>query len=100
MIRVQTMRLPQLGLQALALTLSCLLFGAFLGTTGANAASNPLAHFKKIIFGCHSDDLAGFESFARRAKQSGATHIVLTGEDLPWAAWQLDTPGDRSEEHT
>lgn|ERR1017187_3874948 len=94
MIRVQTMRLPQLGLQALALTLSCLLFGAFLGTTGANAASNPLAHFKKIIFGCHSDDLAGFESFARRAKQSGATHIVLTGEDLPWAAWQLDTPGD------
>jgi hypothetical protein len=66
----------------------------FLSTTGASAAANPLAHFQRIIFGWHSDNLAGFESFARRAKQSGATHIVLTGEDLPWANWQLDTPGD------
>jgi hypothetical protein len=79
---------------ALTLTLPCLLFGVFLGTTGASAAANPLAHFTKIIFGRHSDDLADFEAFARRAKQSGATHIVLTGEDLPWAMWQLDTPGD------
>jgi hypothetical protein len=85
---------PPLRPHALALTLPCLLFGAFLGTTGARAAANPLAHFKKIVFGCHSESLADFEAFARRAKQSGATHIVLTGEDLPWATWQLDTPGD------
>ena len=39
-------------------------------------------------------NLADFESFARRAKRSGATHIVITAEDLPWAAWQMDTPGD------
>ena len=60
----------------------------------AMAADNPLSHFTSVIFGCHSETLADFESFARRAKQSGATHIVLTGEDLPWASWQLDTPGD------
>ena len=94
MRRVQTMPHPPLRPHALALTLPCLLFGAFLGTTGARAAANPLAHFKKIVFGCHSESLADFEAFARRAKQSGATHIVLTGEDLPWATWQLDTPGD------
>jgi len=88
------MRLPQLVTHALALMLACLLLGAFLGTAGASAAPNPLAHFKKIIFGCHSENLADFEAFARRAKLSGATHIVLTGEDLPWATWQLDTPGD------
>ncbi len=88
------MRQLPLRAHALALTLPCLLFGVFLGTTGARAAANPLAHFTKIIFGRHSDDLADFEAFARRAKQSGATHIVLTGEDLPWAKWQLDTAGD------
>jgi len=82
------MRQPPLRAHAFALTLLCL------GTAGASAAANPLAHFKKIVFGCHSDNLADFEAFARRAKQSGATHIVLTGEDLPWAMWQLDTPGD------
>ena len=74
--------------------LACLLFGAFPAASGARAAANPLAHFNSVIFGCHSDNLADFETFARRAKQSGATHIVLTAEDLPWAAWQLDTPGD------
>jgi hypothetical protein len=52
------------------------------------------AGFQKIVFGCPSDSLAGFETFARRAQQSGATHIVLTAEDLPWARWQYDTPGD------
>ena len=33
-------------------------------------------------------------AFARRARQSGATHVVITAEDLPWAMWQMDTPGD------
>jgi hypothetical protein len=86
------MRQPQF--RAYSAAFACLLLGSFLAATGARAAGNPLAHFKSVIFGCHSDNLADFETFARRAKQSGATHIVLTAEDLPWAAWQLDTPGD------
>lgn len=48
---------------------------------------------KKIIFsGVHSD-LADFESFARRAKQSGATHIRVS-DGLPWSYWEYDQPGD------
>jgi hypothetical protein len=50
--------------------------------------------FRTVIFGRYSDSLQSFEAFARRAKQSGATHIVITAEDLPWALWMLDTPGD------
>ena len=72
----------------------CLLFCVFLALAGTSVAANPPGHFKSIVFGCHAETLADFESFARRAKQSGATHIVLTAEDLPWASWQLDTPGD------
>ncbi|MBL8217332.1 MAG: hypothetical protein JNK87_41815 [Bryobacterales bacterium] len=60
----------------------------------ASQASGPLAQFRTRIFGSHAENLSSFETFARRAKQSGATHIVLTAEDLPWAYWQLDTPGD------
>ena len=58
------------------------------------AAAAPNSRFKTVIFGRHSESLAAFETFAKRAKQSGATHIVLTAEDLPWAMWQMDTPGD------
>lgn len=57
-------------------------------------AATPPAEFRKVVFGCHAATLADFEAFAKRAKQSGATHIVLTAEDLPWARWQYDTPGD------
>ncbi|REE02017.1 hypothetical protein [Marinoscillum furvescens] len=49
---------------------------------------------QKVIFGCYAEDLEAFEAFATRARESGATHIVLTAEDLPWARWQYDTPGD------
>ena len=66
---------------------------ALLTAAGTTIAANP-GHFKSVIFGCHAGSLEEFESFATRAKQSGATHIVLTAEDLPWATWQLDTPGD------
>jgi hypothetical protein len=86
------MRLPRF--RTYSAVFACLLFGRFEAASRASAAGNPLAHFKTIVFGCHSENLADFEAFARRAKQSGATHIVLTAEDLPWAAWQLDTPGD------
>lgn len=57
----------------------------------AAAAAPP---FRTVIFGRYSDSIQSFEAFARRAKQSGATHIVITAEDLPWALWMLDTPGD------
>jgi len=60
----------------------------------APAAEAAPGRFKTVIFGRYSDSLASFEDFARRAKQSGATHIVITAEDLPWAMWQMDTPGD------
>jgi hypothetical protein len=60
----------------------------------ARGAEPALGQFRTRIFGCHAENLAAFETFAKRAKQSGATHIVLTAEDLPWAYWQLDTPGD------
>ncbi|MEW5974271.1 MAG: hypothetical protein AB1898_00560 [Acidobacteriota bacterium] len=50
--------------------------------------------FRKIVFGRYSASLQEFEAFVRRAKQSGATHVVLTAEDIPWANWQFDTPGD------
>lgn len=50
--------------------------------------------FRTVIFGRYSDSISSFEAFARRAKQSGATHVVITAEDLPWALWMLDTPGD------
>lgn len=72
----------------------CLLLGMLLAVAGTSVAAKLPAHFRSIIFGCHSENLADFESFAHRAKQSGATHIVLTAEDLPWATWQMDTPGD------
>jgi hypothetical protein len=64
-----------------------------LAMTGTSAAANPPG-LKSIIFGCHTDNLADFEGFASRAKQSGATHIVLTAGDLPWATWRLDSPSD------
>ncbi|MDZ7638820.1 MAG: hypothetical protein U5J83_11325 [Bryobacterales bacterium] len=49
---------------------------------------------KTVIFGRYSASLPSFEAFAQRAKLSGATHVVITAEDLPWAMWQMDTPGD------
>lgn len=58
------------------------------------AAQAPSGRFRKVVFGSPSADLADFEAFAARAKRSGATHINITAEDLPWARWQYDTPGD------
>lgn len=76
------------------LIIPALLLLASLLPLRASQASGPLTQFRTRIFGSHAENLTSFETFARRAKQSGATHIVLTAEDLPWAYWQLDTPGD------
>lgn len=70
--------------------LSAILFFLFI----ASSAHAVNARFKTVVFGRYSDSIASFEAFARQAKQSGATHIVITAEDLPWAMWQMDTPGD------
>lgn len=67
---------------------------ACLTISGALPAVAAGGKFKTVIFGRHSESLASFESFAQRARQSGATHVVITAEDLPWAMWQMDTPGD------
>jgi len=37
--------------------------------------------------------LGEFERYAARAKQVGATHVVITN-DIPPGLWQFDTPGD------
>ena len=87
------MRHPQFGSRPPMTWISRLLL-AVLTVAGTIVAANPPGHFKSVILGCRAGSLAEFESFASRAKQAGATHIVLTAEDLPWATWQLDTPGD------
>ncbi len=78
---------PLLNLHA-----ACVLCGTMLAAIPA--AGSAKSSFKTVIFGRYSDSLASFESFAKQAKQSGATHVVITAEDLPWAMWQMDTPGD------
>ncbi len=50
--------------------------------------------FEKVVFGCYAKDIADFEDFVKRAKQSGATHINLSNEDLPFSKWEYDTEGD------
>ncbi|OAM89746.1 hypothetical protein OH491_18160 [Termitidicoccus mucosus] len=57
--------------------------------------SGPLypAGYKKVIFSSTYTDLADFEQFAARAKQSGATHIGVSS-DLPKSFWEYDHPGD------
>lgn len=52
------------------------------------------ARYRTVVFGCYSETFAAFETFARRAREAGATHIVLTAEDLPRAMWPMDRPGD------
>lgn len=55
----------------------------------ASAAGAP----PKIIAGGSFTDLADFEKFAARAKQSGVTHIRIS-DSLPWSRWQYDDPDD------
>ena len=57
-----------------------LLAGILLAVAGTGAAPQLPGHFKSVILGCHSENLADFEGFARRAKQSGATHIPHFGD--------------------
>jgi hypothetical protein len=40
-----------------------------------------------------ANGLEAFEPNAARAKQLGATHVVIT-EDIPPALWEMDAPGD------
>ena len=43
---------------------------------------------------CRADaDIEAFERNAARARQLGATHVVIT-EDIPPALWEMDVPGD------
>jgi len=59
-----------------------------------NHAAKPEHIFSRcsqIVFGCYTEDLDRFRSFAERAKDLGATHITITAEDLPIAYEVLGT---------
>jgi hypothetical protein len=70
-------------------TASAIMAFAYAGVSAA-----PASGFTKVVFASPTADLADFERFAVRAKESGATHITITAEDLPWSFWQYDTPDD------
>lgn len=59
----------------------------------ATAWAAGAAEFQKVIAGGSYADLADFERFATRAKQSGVTHVRIT-DSLPWSSWQYDDPND------
>lgn len=73
-----------------SLSIRCALVA--LAVCGA-ALTGSAAEFKKIIAGGSYIDLADFERFAARAKQSGVTHVRIT-DSLPWSSWQYDDPND------
>lgn len=50
--------------------------------------------FDKIVFGCYAKDIKDFEEFVKWAKKSGATHINLSNEDLPFSKWEYDVEND------
>jgi len=50
--------------------------------------------FERIVFGCYTRDIKDFEDFVKRAKKSGATHINLSNEDLPFSKWEYDVEND------
>lgn len=60
---------------------------------GCLALATSAADRQKIIAGGSFTDLADFERFATRAKQSGVTHVRIT-DSLPWSTWQYDDPDD------
>ena len=59
----------------------------------AFAAMANAAEPRKIIVGGSYTNLADFEQFAARARQSGATHVRIS-DSLPWSYWQYDNPND------
>lgn len=73
--------------------LICLLL-AFAARTNSSAQNSFNTKFEKIIFGCYASDIKDFERFVMRAKESGATHINLSNEDLPFAKWEYDVEND------
>lgn len=83
------MRLPELIKSAIF----CLLL-FFANLTNISSQNSFNSKFEKIIFGCYARDIKEFEDFAKRAKQSGATHINLSNEDLPFSSWEYDVPDD------
>jgi hypothetical protein len=81
-------------LSALSKSLLIYMLLVFATSIAASAQNSFNGKFEKIVFGCYARDIKEFEEFARRAKQSGATHINLSNEDLPLAKWEYDTEND------
>lgn len=67
--------------------------GALILSASATPSAAEGRAFTKTVFASPAVDLADFDRFATRAKQSGATHIMITAEDLPWSFWQYDNAG-------
>ena len=70
------------------------LFILFIFGNSAFSQNSLNSKFDKIVFGCYTKDLNDFENFVKRAKQSGATHINLSNEDLPFSRWEYDVKED------
>ena len=70
------------------------LFIFFIFGNSAFSQNSLNSKFDKIVFGCHTKDMNDFEVFVKRAKQSGATHINLSNEDLPSSRWEYDVKED------
>ena len=86
--------LLNMTLSALSKSVLICLSLIFATRNNASAQNSFNSKFEKIVFGCYAKDIKEFEDFAKRAKQSGATHINLSNEDLPFSRWEYDVPDD------
>lgn len=74
----------------------CLICASVSSVIAYGVQGNPLvapAAPNVLIFSLGAEDLAGFDQNAAIAKESGATHMVIT-DHLPLATWQMTPPGD------
>ncbi len=67
---------------------------SFLCVSDAVGKGHAFSKFEKIIFGCASDSEKEFQDFAHQVKALGATHVMITAEDLPLAYWELKPKND------
>ncbi len=58
------------------------------GQTSATRDSSKANHGRKVIFSCPTTTLEEFRTFAGKAAQLGATHVMIS--DLPKSRWQWE----------
>ncbi len=57
-------------------------------------AQEIFSQYENIVFGCATEEIESFRTFALQAKECGATHIAIQAEDLPLAYWELEPKND------